>query len=134
MEIIAELLFSLLGEILLPLIGQLLAEAGIESVRIPKRRRNRVDHRLAVPGVFTLGALAGAVSVWLVPDRVLPEPRLPGISLVVAPAATGAIMHAIGTYLRRRGKNTSFLATFTGAAFFALGFSVVRFLVLRRPF
>jgi hypothetical protein len=49
------------------------------------------------------------------------------VGLVLYPAISGAVMQAVGERRRRKGIETTRLATFWGAACFAFGMSLARF-------
>jgi len=51
-----------------------------------------------------MGAIAGFASVLIFDQRVTPRAPVPGLSLILAPVATGAVMRWLGTlWTRRRG-------------------------------
>jgi hypothetical protein len=81
-------------------------------------------------GLIALGGIAAGLVTWLLPTRLLGAPAIPGASLVVSPLLNGVLMHYYGVWQRERGGHASFAATFWGGAAFALGFAVVRFLML----
>lgn len=57
MEIIFELLFSVVGEFILQLLFELLVEFGLENLAEPFRRREDSSPLLAVVGYAALGAV-----------------------------------------------------------------------------
>lgn len=79
---------------------------------------------------FVAGAALGLLSGVVLPDRLLPKPRTAGFSLVASPLACGFVMSAWGSFRRDRGQATSALATFHGAAAFALGAALGRFVLV----
>jgi hypothetical protein len=93
-------------------------------------RRGRTHPVLAAIALLLVGGAAGGAVTWLLPTRVLGAPALPGASLVVSPLLNGALMHYYGAWKAHAGKQTSFAATFWGGAVFALGFAVVRFVMV----
>lgn len=72
----------------------------------------------------------GGLVTWVLPTRLLGTPAVPGASLVVSPLLNGALMHYYGAWKTRAGGRPSFAATFWGGAAFALGFAVVRLLLV----
>ena len=82
-------------------------------------------------GFLLLGGLTGIVLTMLLPHRVLPQPVVPGLSLVFAPVALGIAMHGWGRVRRNGGHRTSRLATFWGGAAFAFGAAIARFHFVR---
>ena len=84
-------------------------------------------------GYFLMGLLSGVVSVIVVRGRLIGPSIVPGLSLIVAPIVTGALMGSIGDVWRRRGGAPPVLFTFRAGAIFAFGMALVRFLYLRVP-
>ncbi len=62
----------------------------------------------------------------MIPIRILPNSRFPGISLLLSPIAAGWIMKALGDWRRSRGHEPTVLATFWGGALFAFSMALVR--------
>ena len=81
-----------------------------------------------VTGLFVIGALLGGLSLVFWPKTLASRGPIPGVSLILAPAAVGGVMHMWGAYRSRHGHVTTTLATFAGGAALALGAAVVRFL------
>jgi hypothetical protein len=84
-------------------------------------------------GYVILGAAAGLLTLVVLPERILPPPRMPGLSLILAPVATGAVMHAYGRWRRARGSDPTHLATFWGGALFAFAMACPRAWKFGRP-
>jgi hypothetical protein len=114
------------GEMLLELLFEI-GLAGLMSARARKRR----GPVAAVLGYLVLGALLGALWVWLLPARIVGARAVPGASLVLGPLAAGVVMETWGRYRRAGGHATTNLATWYGGAAFALGIAVVRFFGVR---
>jgi len=98
-EIIFEIIFGLLqvlGELLIQIVFEGLFELGIRTVRTPFRRDRVLDPDLAGIGYVILGALAGAISLWLVPTLLISAGWLRIVNLVITPLAAGAAMGALG--------------------------------------
>jgi hypothetical protein len=51
------------------------------------------------------------------------------LSLVLAPLATGLVMHLYGRWRRGRGHDTTYLATFWGGSLLAFAMALTRFLM-----
>jgi hypothetical protein len=121
-----EMIFDVLAKILL---GGVL-ESGFELL---KRAFGRGNHHpvLSSAGYLVLGAAFAIISFLLWSRRVLSPGPLPGISLVLSPAGTGAAMQWWGKHRRSCGKATTNLATWHGGAAFAFGFSLIRFLLVK---
>jgi hypothetical protein len=128
LEAVLTLLVELLSELILPILGELALEFGIESVR-GSLERWRVPGKVAfATGAIVLGCLLGLASVIVLPERLLPVPRIRGVSLVVVPVVAGVTMHLFGAWWRARGHSPSTFASFWCDFLFALAFALVRFL------
>lgn len=79
---------------------------------------------------FVVGALLGLLSGVALSERLLPRPRMPGLSLVAGPLASGLAMREWGSFRRGQGHATGSLATFHGGAAFALGMALGRFVLV----
>ena len=121
---IAELLFEVFLEITGEVLLDLLARAGAAVFR-----SEEVPHRIGTwLACAFYGVIAGVLSLGVVPRPVFHRSRMHGISLIVSPVLTGAVMSGIGTLLRRRGKRVTQIQSFPYAFAFAFGMAVVRFL------
>lgn len=88
-----------------------------------------LENPIAVSSVYLgLGAVAGGLSLFLFPHRIMRPSRIHGVSLVIGPLLAGAAMRGVGSLLRRYDKRTTQIETFWCAFAFALGMAVVRFL------
>jgi hypothetical protein len=121
---------ELLLELLLSGLFDLVVELLFRGLGVARRRRERTHPLLAAFGLLLLGCVAGGIVTWALPTRLLGPPALPGASLVVSPVLNGLLMHYYGIWTSRRGKPASFAATFSGGAVFALGFALVRLLMV----
>lgn len=84
-------------------------------------------------GCFITGAALGLVWSLDFPQRLTaPTHAIPGLSIVLAPLATGLAMHVYGKWRRNDGGQPSRLATFWGGALFAFGVALARFLIVGR--
>jgi len=127
MWVVVDIIFELLLELLLQVIGEALVDIGVQRVRSPP---DGTRPMLAALGWAVFGAVAGGASGWLVPHRVTSWTFAPIWSLVVAPLVIGAALHGFGVWRRRRGHTTSQLATFYGGAVCAFGYGLARHLML----
>ncbi len=121
-----EALLNLVGEVLLQLLVEAAAELGWESVGQALGRRRPANPVLAGFGLVILGAATGYASTLLLPKHLFGPSRFPGISLVVAPVATGSIMQALGNWRTSNRHTHSLLATFWGGALFAFAMLAAR--------
>jgi hypothetical protein len=111
------------------ILGEVLLELGFAAFKAAYDRANW-NPVIASVGYLLLGGAFGAGFVWLLPYRLVPPGPFPGISIMLAPLASGLAMYALGKYRRAHGHTTTNLATFHGGAAFAFGASLVRFLWL----
>ena len=135
MEILFEILFQIIvwilqfiGELLLQIFGEALAELGLRSLREPFRRPQPLHPALAGLGYFLFGLMAGGLSLWVVPALFIQVPWLRVANLLVMPLIAGLVMSAIGRFRRRQGQELIRLDTFAYGAVFAFGMSLVRFI------
>ena len=122
---------DILIEFLLSGILEILGE--LFSHKFGRDARGRLQPVYGLLGLMTLGAVAGGLVTWLLPQRLLGAPVIPGASLAVAPILNGLLMHAYGVWLAHRNHRESLAASFWGGAVFAFGFALVRFVVLFAP-
>ncbi|WP_395703162.1 hypothetical protein [Aquabacterium sp.] len=130
MEILAELLLMVLqffGELLLQIVLELLAEAGVRIARAPFEGRAPVRAWLAVLGYIAMGAAAGAFSLWLFPQLFIQSTRMRMANLLLTPVASGAAMAALGAWRAKRQQGLVGLDRFVYGFLFALSMATVRF-------
>ncbi len=127
---ILEVLLNLLVEFVVQFVVEGLLEVGWESVRRVSAKRGRVNRAAAAAVLVLLGGVTGYLSVLFVPVHLFGPSRYPGISLLVAPLATGAALQALGSWRAERGHTPSVLATFWGGALFAFAMVGVRVLLV----
>ena len=124
----------LLGELLIELVVEVMAEAlielGFSSVGHSFRRREQENPFLSGLGILLLGAFLGLVMFRIVPERILSPSPAPAVSLLVSPLNAGLVMHFFGSMRRKRGKASTHLATFWGGALFAFAAALVRWLLV----
>ena len=118
----------MLLELILEIIGEIVFAFGWEGLGHSMRRRPNAHPVLAGLGYAIFGALAGGLSLLILPRRLLPAGGIKGASLVLTPLVTGLLMKTYGDFRRRRGHRTTGLATFWGGAIFAFSMALVRFL------
>ena len=108
MEIIAEIIFQILiwilqffGELLLQIIFEAVAEFIGHSIKEPFRRPRPVHPCLAAIGYFIFGAIAGGLSLGVLPDLFIKAHWLRVMNLVLTPFASGLVMAWIGSWRPR---------------------------------
>jgi sterol desaturase/sphingolipid hydroxylase (fatty acid hydroxylase superfamily) len=134
MEIIAEIVFQVLGWIL-QFLGELLLQVAFEAiaevfghaVKEPFRRPRPVQPWLAAIGYLIFGATAGGLTMWLFPDLFIKARWLRVANLLLTPIAAGLIMEAIGSWRERRDKEVLRLESFSYGFCFAFAMALVRY-------
>lgn len=129
-EFIIELFLEFFGEILLQIVFEALAQAGVNFARHPDRAPREHNPWLVSIGYALLGLIAGGISLLVMPDLLLRSPAGRIANLVLAPVAAGAAMATLG-FLRRRRTGRDALAfgleRFGNGYVFALAMGIVRF-------
>jgi uncharacterized membrane protein len=122
---VLEILFELLAELLFQIVGEVLVELGLHAIAAPFRRKPNVW--LAMLGYALLGALVGALSLWAVPNHLTRDgwPRL--ANLLFTPLLAGSVMALLGRWRARRGDTVLRIDRFACGYLFALAVAVVRF-------
>jgi hypothetical protein len=133
-EIIIELIFQalgfivqVLGEMLLQFIGEAIAELIGHSIKEPFRRPKPVHPWLAATGYFIFGAVAGSVSLWLLPNHFIDANWLRLANLLLTPIVSGLVMAKIGSWRLKQEKEVIRLETFTYGFCFAFSMALVRY-------
>jgi hypothetical protein len=118
-------MLEILGEILLQVVVETLAELGLHSLTAPSRKRP--NPWMAGIGYSIFGAGAGRISLWLVPAHLVTEEPLRILNLVVTPVVAGLLMSLMGVWRARRGDTLLRLDHFAYGYLFALSLALVRF-------
>lgn len=127
MEFLFELLFEFFGEIIVQVVFEALASAGLHIVRDPDAPPRTTNPWLLIIGYALLGAVAGGLSLLVFSHSLVHSPTARLINLVLAPAAGGLAMAAVGAWRKRRGKVGIELDRFTYGYVFAFAMALVRF-------
>ena len=136
MEIIAEIILQILGwiveifgELLLQVTFEFIAEFLGHSVRRPLGKLPPIPSWLAAIGYLTLGALAGWLSLWLVPEVFIKAPWLRWVNLLLTPLAAGLIMAWKGSRRGSQDKEVIRIESFSYGFCFAFSLALVRFIL-----
>lgn len=125
MEFIFEALFQFLGELLLQGGIELLVELGLHAVEDGlKRPRSPV---VSAIGYLLLGALAGGLSLLILPHSAIASPLLRQGNVLVTPLAVATVMMLIGRRRDRKGQTLVRLDRFGYAFAFAFAMALVRY-------
>jgi hypothetical protein len=123
-----EAILEFLGEFLLQVAIQLLVDLGFHVVVEPFRKTP--NPLVAAVGHFVLGALAGALSLWLVPAHLVPV-AWRAANLAFTPLAVGFMMLIIGSLRSKQGLSVLRIERFVYGYLFALGVAIARFYFTR---
>ena len=126
MEFIFEIVLQFLGEVLLQLLFEALAELGLHGLGDTlKKPRNMA---LSTVGFLLWGAIAGAISLLILPKSPISDLTLRRINILATPLAAGALMMLIGRQRDKRGQTLVKLDRFGYAFAFALAMAIVRYI------
>ncbi|MBL8300068.1 MAG: hypothetical protein JNN30_17140 [Rhodanobacteraceae bacterium] len=120
-----EFLFEIIGELLLQVVVETLAELGLRSLAEPLRRPP--NPWLAALGYAVLGAGLGGLSLLLLPDHLAPSDTARIANLVFTPVIVGWCMVALGAWRAKRGESVLRIDRFSYGYLFALSLALVRF-------
>jgi hypothetical protein len=120
-----EFLLQLLGEFLLQVVGEALVELGLHSLAEPFRRPP--NPWLAAVGYAVFGAVAGGLSLLVLPSHLTPSGAARIANLVLTPIAVGGCMSALGAWRAKRGQPLLRIDRFSYGYVFALCLALVRY-------
>ena len=89
MEIIAELIFGFILEVLIPIVGEFSVEILVYCLGEPFRARERRNAVLAGIGYYLIGLMLGGVSLLIFPQSFVRSERFHGINLLITPLVSG---------------------------------------------
>ena len=125
MEFIFDLIAEVLGEALLQLAIQFLAEPVFHMFAGPFSRNSRPW--VAALGHAAWGLFAGGLSLIVFPNSFLHAGALRIANLVLTPVVAGLCMRQLGLWRERNGEDIVPMDRFFYAFLFALGMATVRF-------
>jgi hypothetical protein len=120
-----EIIFEFIGELLLQIVIEALAELGWRS--LVATVQSRPHPLLSAIGHILLGLIAGTISLLLFPHLMMASHGARVANLIVTPIAAGLAMSALGAWRLHRGQVLLRLDRFTFAYLFALALAAVRF-------
>lgn len=129
MEFILEIIVQFLFELLLQIVGQFLFELGFHALAEPFRKSP--NPWVAAVGYVLLGAILGAVTLWIFPSYMVRLPALRWVNLALTPVIVGACMSLLGTWRENRGQFVLRIDRFSYGYLFALSVGLVRFIWAR---
>ncbi|WP_343612976.1 hypothetical protein [Novosphingobium sp.] len=125
MEALFEILFQFLGEFLLQFLIEAAVDIGLDCLAdTAKTERHPV---LSGLGYLFWGALAGGISLLILPHSMIHSPSLRIANLIGTPLLVSASMLAIGRWRSAKGREPVKLDRFSYAFCFAFAMAVVRF-------
>ncbi|GHH22377.1 hypothetical protein GCM10008023_32340 [Sphingomonas glacialis] len=125
MEIIFEILFQFLGEFVLQILFEALSELGFHSLADTfEKPRNPI---LSTIGFAMWGALAGGISLLIMPRSFISNLGLREANVLITPIAVGAAMTLIGRWRASKGQTRIGIDRFGYAFIFAFLMAIVRF-------
>jgi hypothetical protein len=120
-----EFLFEIVGELLLQMVFEVMAEFGLQSLSAPFRKRP--NPWLAALGYTILGAIVGGVSLWLFPSHLVATKALRLANVIITPLLVGLGMSAVGAWRAHRGQTVLRIDRFAYGYLFALMVALIRF-------
>lgn len=124
MEVLIELILQFVGELLLQVVFQVLAEVGLRGFRVVASRQ--ANPWVAAVFYVLLGCGVGWISVQLQPSLLLQSRQAQWANLLVTPVLAGLAMVALGAWRRRREQALIRLDGFAYGYLFALSMAVIR--------
>lgn len=125
MELIFEVLVQFLGEVLLQVVFEVLAELGFRSVK--EVFQKPANPWLAAIGYALFGAVAGLLSLLVMPKLLLAALAARIAGLLATPVVAGGLMAALGAWRLQRAQPIVRLDRFAYGYLFALAMAGVRF-------
>ncbi len=130
LDIIIGLFLRILLEALIAAIAEGMVALGFEPIKNSFLNRREANPFLAAVGLVIVGGFLGLLVSWIFPNRILPAPAIPYLSLLFAPIIVGYLMKGLGNWRERKGKQRSYIETFWGGAITAYAASAVRLLII----
>ncbi len=124
MEILLEFVLQLVGEIMV----EGLIELGWRGIASPFRAESKLHPALVIFTYFLVGALSGAIAVWLLPAALIPSPAVRMANLVISPIVLGLAFELLGRRRSQAGRRRLIVDNFSYGFTFALTFGLVRFI------
>ena len=128
-----KLLFPVTFPLFVPLLAlaALAVEGLVDHVIESSFSGRSANPWIAVVVYLCLGAVAGFETADLLPHRLFPvKQAFAGFSLLLAPLGMGLLMQFFGSWKRRHGRDSSWLATFWGGALFAFSTALARWIAV----
>ena len=124
MEIIFEILLRIALEVALQGVFEL---GGRGLVAVFSKEDADMNPLLAIFGYLLMGAIGGALSIFLIPMHLFQSPVLQTLNLAITPIALGSIFEAFGRWETKQDKPRRVVDQFSYGFTFALSMGLVRF-------
>ncbi len=124
-----EIVFEILFELFVEFLAQLLFEIGFESVASALRSKRKANPVLSIIGLIILGLIIGIIFSLIAPKRIFSNYPVTGLSLIISPLCVGTVMYYFGNWRRKKGTQTTIIATFWGGAIFAFVVALTRLII-----
>jgi hypothetical protein len=122
-----EIIFELLGEVILEIVIQGVFELGGRGIVSAFSKKDTSHPLLAIFGYILMGAIAGVISIWLVPMHLFASPLLQILNLALAPILLGFIFEALGRWRITNEKPRYMVDRFSYGFTFALTMGLIRY-------
>ena len=123
-----EIIFELLAQLVLEIFVQGVFELGGRGViSLFRKRVETANPWLAICGYITMGAVAGGISVWLIPMHLLKSPALQLVNLALTPIVLGFIFEALGRWRSNHERPRYAVDRFSYGFTFALTMGLIRY-------
>ena len=123
-----EIIFELLAQLVLEIVVQGIFEFGGRGiVAIFRRKGATVNPWRAISGYLVMGAIAGFLSIWLIPMHLLNSSVLQIVNLAITPIALGFIFEALGRWKTNHDKPRYAVDRFSYGFTFALTMGLIRY-------
>ena len=119
-----EILFEAFAELLIEVFGELLVAVGLHVLSAPFQ--DEANPWVAAAGYTVFGAVAGGLSLLVLPHHLAPPGWMRYANLVFTPLAAGGCMAAIGAWRARHGRRVVPIERFLFGFVFAAGMAAVR--------
>jgi len=123
MELLIELALQFFGELLF----QGLVELGWRGLTSPFERKSTLHPVFVFFTYLILGAISGAVAVWLLPDPMISSPNGRLIHLAVSPILLGFAFELLGRRREKKGRDRLLIDRFSYGFIFAFTFALIRY-------
>lgn len=119
-----ELFLELLLEFFIQIVGEILFELGLHSLKNPAL--NPPNPWFTALPYSLCGALFGGISLWPFPHHMVAGTVWRNANLIVTPIIAGLSMSCLGAWRARRGQSIFPIDRFAYGYLFALSFALVR--------